>query len=101
MSLLDDLRHVGERFVAAELPSLSELPHITAAIVKVLEHAGITVADDLLQTTTGPGVEEAAAPVIAEGIQAGGADLDRLAEQIEQRILQHLEAQHPGDGGQA
>ena len=46
-SLLDDVVDLGERLAGSEIPPSSKLGQFVGAIVKMLDHAGTTVPDEL------------------------------------------------------
>ena len=45
--LLDVLGDLGQTLTQSELPASSQLLHVVGAVVKVLDHAGVEVADEL------------------------------------------------------
>lgn len=45
--LLDVLHDLGSVLGGSDLPIHAQLPQVVGAIVKVLDHAGVTVADEL------------------------------------------------------
>jgi predicted RecB family endonuclease len=89
VSLIEDIRKLGQVLPPADLPNSSEVQHFVGAIVKVLEHAGVKVADDLFPEAAP--VVEAVAPAAAA---AAGAEIDSLLERLRTAVAT-VEGQTP------
>lgn len=96
MSLLTDLRNVGEQFVEAELPQAKDLVPILGALVAHLETKGEQLAEDELAKLANklkppepppPGAPpaEAAGPIATEGPAAGPSKAQLEAELAQAR----------------
>lgn len=86
--LLDALADLGDTLTQADIPAPSRLLHTVGAIVKVLDNAGVQVADELY-----PAEEEPVArPETAQAQHQVKTEsrLDRLEGALE-RVLGHLE----------
>lgn len=89
-SLLTVLEDLGGTLVQSELPAPSRMQHILGAVVKVLDHAGVEVADELYPAEPEP----VSRPENAQAQHAAKTNtrLDRLENALE-RVLGHLEGQ--------
>lgn len=89
-SLLTVLEDLGDTLVQSELPSPSKMQHILGAVVKVMDHAGVEVADELYPAEPEP----VSRPETAQAQHAAKTNtrLDRLENALE-RVLGHLEGQ--------
>lgn len=87
--LLDVLDDLGQTLTQSELPSSSKLMHVVGAIVKVLDHAGVQVADELYPAEPEP----VARPETAEAVHRAKTNtrLDRL-EGLLERVVGHLDS---------
>jgi hypothetical protein len=84
MPLLEDLHRLGVALTPSEKPTESATTGIVAAIVKVLEHAGVTVAEELF-----PAVDPAIAAVTSVA-QAEATKVDALERKLD-ALLAHFE----------
>lgn len=87
--LLDALADLGDTLASSDVPAPSRLLHTVGAIVKVLENAGVKVADELY-----PAEEEPVArPETAQAQHQVKTEsrLERLEDALE-RVLGHLES---------
>lgn len=92
MTLLDDLENLAGHLTPAELPHNENVQQTVGAIVKVLEHQGVTVAEDLLPAATVAGVApeaEAVAAAAAVAPEAASALHDLLTRA--ETVLAELE----------
>jgi hypothetical protein len=89
LHFLDDL---GGTLTQSELPSPSKLLHVVGAMVKVMDHAGVQVADELYPEEPEP----VARPETAAAVHQAKTNtrLDQL-EGILERVLGHLEDKSP------
>jgi hypothetical protein len=102
--LLDALADLGNTLTQSDIPSPSRLLHTVGAIVKVLDNAGVEVADELFpaeeEPVSRPETAQAQHQVKTE------SRLERLEDALE-RVLGHLErpaaetpsAETPPDAG--
>lgn len=86
-SLLEILGDLGRTLVQSELPAHSDLNGIVGAIVKVLAHAGIDVADELWPAEPVPAQRPEA--VDASHRAQTNSRLDRVETLLEQ-LVSHL-----------
>ena len=86
--LLAALTDLGDTLSQSDIPSAAKLPHAVGAIIKVLEHAGVQIADELYpaepEAVSRPETAQAQAQVKTE------SRLERLEGALE-RVLGHLE----------
>lgn len=88
--LLDVLHDLGSTLVQSEIPASSQLGQIVGAIVKVLDHAGVTVADDLYPAeAVTPARPETAQVALTQKTSEHEDRLDRL-EQLLERVIGHV-----------
>lgn len=93
--LLDDLRSLGQVLAGSEIPGSAEGLHVLGAVVKVLEHAGLVVPQEIFPEPPPP-VQR---PEDGSGRPQGPdpqtlSRLERLEGALE-RVLGHLEASVP------
>ena len=95
MAFHEDVHAVAASLPPAEIPNASEVPAIVASVVKVLEHAGVSVAEELLPKPADP-VVEAAATIAGDEATSGLEELVHRAETALEQLRQH-QAQHPAE----
>lgn len=86
--LLDALSDLGDTLSQSELPVPSKVIHTVGAIIKVLDKAGVVVADDLFPSEPEP--VSRPADQQAQAQKATDSRLGRLEDALE-RVLGHLE----------
>jgi hypothetical protein len=89
--LLHVLGDLGTTLTQSEIPAPSQLGHVVGAIIKVLEHAKVTVADELYPAEPEP----VSRPETQQAVNQKATDsrLERLEGALE-RVLGHLEDRH-------
>ncbi len=98
MSLITDLRAAGSQLTGDDVPAPSELHQVVGAIVKTLELAGVTVAEDLLPKAADDVINPA---VVAAEPAAAAAATDALtalvqrAEEALAKLEHHDQAPAP------
>jgi hypothetical protein len=91
MSLLADLLKLGDHALPSELPSQAQTERVIGSIVKVLEHEGLSVADELFPkaSDTVAGVAAAADPSITAEATAKLEDLVDRIERAAAKVSGH------------
>ena len=89
VSLLDALTDLGDTLTQSDLPVPSKALHTIGAIVKVLENAGVQVADELFPAEPEPVSRPETAQAASQ--KATESRLGRLEDVLE-RVLGHLES---------
>ena len=95
MSLLGDLADLGDTLLPSELPG--DIVRTVAAVVKVLEHAGVTVDTELHRAPpeAPPAPEVAAAQIHESNAQKATTALEALLARVETAV-HDLEGSTPG-----
>jgi hypothetical protein len=88
VSLLDSLADLGDTLTQSDLPVPSKVLHTVGAIVKVLENAGVKVADELYPAEPEPVSRPETQQAVNQ--KATESRLGRLEDALE-RVLGHLE----------
>ena len=91
MAFTDDVHAVASSLTPSEIPNASDVPSIVASVVKVLEHAGVSVADELLPKPEAAIVDDTA-PVAAEAADTGIVDLIHSISERLDRLEHHDQA---------
>jgi hypothetical protein len=81
-SLLEDLRTVGVHLETSELPTGSEIANVVGGLLKTLEHAGVTVAEELLPKP----VDDVVEPIVAAVEPALAAEQDKVIAALQAKI---------------
>ena len=96
--LLDVLHDLGTTLVQSEIPASSQLGQVVGAIIKVLDHAGVTVADDLYPAeSVAPARPETAQAALTQKASEHDSRLDRL-EGLLEKVLGHVANDETSDG---
>jgi hypothetical protein len=91
MTFLSDLLKLGDTAVPSELPSDAQLSRVVASLVKVLEHDGMTVAEELFPELDAVSAAAAAAPAVTEDARKSLEDLVARMERAAAKLDHHTD----------
>lgn len=83
MTFITDLRKLADTLTGDDVPTQSEIQGVVGALVKTLEHTGVTVAEDLFPEV---------APEVAAVDEAGGVKADTDVTNALSDLVERAEA---------